>query len=198
MRYDQCEPGIEVNGESLGATIDAFRQYPTVVAKYLVKYGLVKVINGKPEPIDRQGWYPLDKWLAAYQAIARDVGLNSLYTIGKKIPENAAFPPHLTDIRSALASLDIAYHLNHRKNGVLMFDPKTGVMLEGIGHVRAELSETERRATLVCEQPYPCEFDRGLISALANRFEPMAKTVHDNGAPCRKKGDLSCTYIVSW
>lgn len=198
MRYDQCEPGIEVNGESLGATIDAFKQYPTVVAKYLAKYGLVKVTNGKPEAIDRSAWYPLDKWLAAYQAIAKDVGLNSLYTIGKKIPENAAFPPHLTDIRSALASLDIAYHLNHRKNGILMFDPKTGVMLEGIGHVRAEFQENERRAMLICEMPYPCEFDRGLITALANRFEPMAKTVHDNNAPCRKKGDSNCTYIVSW
>jgi hypothetical protein len=198
MRYDQCEPGIEVNGESLGATIDAFRQYPTVVAKYLAKYGLVKVTNGKPESIDRSAWYPLDKWLAAYQAIAKDVGLNSLYTIGKKIPENAAFPPHLTDIRSALGSLDIAYHLNHRKNGTLMFDPKTGVMLEGIGHAWVEFAENERRATCVCEMPYPCEFDRGLITALANRFEPMAKTVHDNSRPCRKKGDSNCTYVVSW
>lgn len=198
MHYEQCEPGIEVNGESLGATIDAFKQYPTVVAKYMAKYGLVKVVNGKTEPIDRSAWYPLDKWLAAYQAIARDVGLNSLYTIGKKIPENAAFPPHLTDIKSALTSLDIAYHLNHRKNGVLMFDPKTGVMLEGIGHVRVEFKDEDKRAIVVCEQPYPCEFDRGLITALANRFEPMAKTVHDNSAPCRKKGDSSCTYIVSW
>ncbi len=82
-----------MNGESLGATVEAFRQYPAIVTKYLLKYGLVKAVNGKPEPVDRSAWYPLDKWLAAYQAIAKDVGINSLYTIGKKIPENAAFPP---------------------------------------------------------------------------------------------------------
>jgi hypothetical protein len=198
MRYEQCEPGIEVNGESLGATVDAFKQYPAVVSKYLVKYGLVRTVNGKPEPVDRSSWYPLDKWLAAYQEIAKEIGLNSLYTIGKKIPENAAFPPHLTDIRSALNSMDVAYHLNHRKDGVPMFDPATGVMLDGIGHIRTQAAENERRVTVICEQPYPCEFDRGLITALANRFEPMAKTLHDNSAPCRKKGDTSCTYHVSW
>lgn len=198
MHYEQCEPGIEVNGESLGATVDAFKQYPAVVSKYLVKYELVKSVNGKPEPIDRSAWYPFDRWLAAYQQIAKEIGVNSLYTIGKKIPENAAFPPHLTDIRSALGSMDVAYHLNHRKNGAPMFDPATGAMLEGIGHIRTQFFDNERRATVVCEEPYPCEFDRGLITALANRFEPMAKTLHDNSAPCRKKGDSSCTFHVSW
>ncbi len=198
MQYEQCDPDIEVNGESLGATVDAFKQYPSIVSKYLVKYGLVKTVNGKPEQIDRSAWYPLDKWLACYLAIAKDVGLNSLYTIGKKIPENAAFPPHLSDIRSALGSMDVAYHLNHRKGGLPMFDPATGTMLEGIGHIRVDFAENERRAAVVCEHPYPCEFDRGLVTALATRFEPMAKTVHDNGAPCRKKGASSCTYIVTW
>jgi hypothetical protein len=198
MRYEQCEPGIDVNGESLGAMVDAFRQYPTIVAKYLGQYGLTKVVHGKAEPIDRSSWYPLDKWLAAYQAIAKDVGVNSLYTIGKKVPENAMFPPHINDIRSALGGLDMSYHFVHRKNGAVMFDPATGVMLEGIGHIRTEISEGERKATIVCEEPYPCEFDRGLITALATRFEPGAKTIHDNGAPCRKKGDMSCTYLVSW
>lgn len=198
MHYEQCEPGIDVNGESLGATLDAFKQYPAIVTKYLVQYALVKVTNGKPEAIDRSGWYPLDKWLACYHAIAKDVGLNSLYTIGKKIPENATFPPHVNSIVAALGSLNIAYHMNHRKNGAPMFDPATGTLLTGIGEVRTAIKENERRAVVVMDNPYPCEFDRGLITALANRFEPMAKTVHDNGAPCRKKGDSTCTYIVSW
>lgn len=198
MQYEECEPGIEVNGESLGATVDAFRQYPTIVAKYLTQYGLTKIVNGKPEPIDRSSWYPLDKWLACYHAIAKDVGLNSLYTIGRKIPENAVFPAHVTDLETALTTLNAAFHFVHRKNGVPMFDPATGEMLPGIGSVTCQFSRNERKATMVFENPYPCEFDRGLVTALANRFEPMAKTVHDNAAPCRKKGGDSCTYIVTW
>lgn len=198
MQYDQCEPGIEVNGESLGATIDAFRHYPSIVSKYLAKFGLVKIVNGKPEPVDRSQWYPLDKWIACYQAIAKDVGLNSLYTIGKKIPENAVFPTHITDLRMVLTTLDQSYHFVHRKNGRVMFDPETGIMLEGIGHYLIDFRESERKATAVCEEPYPCEFDRGLLTGMAVRFEPMAKVVHDNNAPCRKKGASSCTYLVSW
>jgi hypothetical protein len=187
---------IEVNGESLGATVDAFRQYPSIVSKYLLQYEVVEK-SAKPLNIDRNAWYPLDKWLAAYAAIAKEVGLNSLYTIGKKIPENAAFPAHISDIYVALGSIDIAYHMNHRKAGVVMFDPQTGMMLEGIGHYAYRLEE-EQRAVLVCENPYPCEFDRGIITAMATRFAPTSRTVHDNDAPCRKKGGSSCTYIVWW
>lgn len=196
MQNQEIPSDIEVNGESLGATVDAFRQYPSIVSKYLLQYDVVGKTS-KPLQIDRSAWYPLDRWLAAYSAIAKEVGLNSLYTIGKKIPENAAFPPHISDIYTALAAIDVAYHMNHRKAGVLMFNPETGEMIEGIGHYTYR-PEGDQRAVLVCENPYPCEFDRGIISAMATRFEPGSKTVHDNEAPCRKKGGESCSYIVWW
>ena len=41
------------------------------------------------------------------------------------------FPPEINDVESAVRSIDIAFHLNQRKNGVVMYDPATGVMLEG-------------------------------------------------------------------
>jgi hypothetical protein len=195
MDKQLVEPGIEVNGEAVGAVVDAFKQYPSVVQKYLLKHGL---LSGKQGQIDRSAWYPLDSWLEAYQAIAKEVGLNSLYTIGRKIPENITLPPHINDIRSSLSSMDIGYHLNHRKNGSPMFDPATGQTLEGIGHYRSTLSADESRGTIVCENPYPCELDRGIVTGFATRFEPTARVTHDNTAPCRKKGANSCTYVVSW
>lgn len=189
------DPGIEVAGSSIGSMVDAFQQYPSIVMKYLVQHGLV---TGKKTEIDRTAWYPLHKWLDVYQAIAKDVGLNSLYTVGKKVPEYTELPPDVTDIRSVFRSLNIAYHLGHRKNGVVMFDPATGVMLDGIGTVSCEFAGNEQKLTLKFEIPYPCEFNRGLIHAFAMRFEPAARVVHDNNAPCRKKGGSSCTYLVSW
>lgn len=187
--------GIEVTGEALGAMLDAFRQYPSIVMKYLTKHGL---IDGKNGQIERSAWYPLGSWLAAYQAIAKDVGLNSLYTIGKKIPENAPLPPHIKDVRSALTGIDVAFHASHRKNGEPMWNAATGEMLEGIGHYKCELPENEQKTIVVCDSPYPCELDRGIVTGFATRFEPMAKIAHDNNAPCRKKGASSCTYVVSW
>jgi hypothetical protein len=198
MQFKVFEPGIEVSGASLGAIIDGFKKYPTVAMKYLTKYGLVKTVAGKPAEIDRGGWYSLETWLAAYEGIANEVGPNSLFGIGKSIPENATFPPHVVDIHSAIASIDVAFHMNHRKNGVVMFNPENGSMLEGIGHYAVQPSEKENRIICVCENPYPCDFDRGIITAMANRFEPLARTAHDNEAPCRKNGADSCTYVVMW
>lgn len=189
------DPGIDVSGGAIGSIVDAFQQYPSIVTKYLLKYGLVTSKQGQ---IDRTAWYPLNKWLEAYQSISKDIGLNSLYTIGKKIPENIALPPQITDIRSVFAAMDISYHMNHRKDGVLMVDMATGQMLEGIGHYTCEFANGENKLSLKCENPYPCELDRGLIQSFATRFEAMARVAHDNNAPCRKKGAGSCTYMVTW
>ena len=198
MQFKAFEPGIEVSGASLGAIVDGFRKYPTVAMKYLGRFGLVKNVAGKQAEIDRGGWYPLESWLAAYEGIAKEVGVNSLYSIGKGIPEAAVFPPEVNDIYSCLASIDVVYHLNHRKAGRPMFNPETGEMTEGIGHYKYQPVPNEKRIVFVGENPYPCDFDRGLVSAMAARFEAQSSTTHDNDAPCRKKGADSCTYVVRW
>jgi len=198
MQFKVFEPGVEVSGASLGAIVDGFKKYPTVAMKYLSKFGLTKSAPGKQPEVDRNGWYSLEDWLAAYEGIANEVGPNSLYGIGKSIPENAVFPPHVKDIYSAIGSIDVAFHMNHRKNGAPMFNPETGQMLEGIGHYKMEPVQGENRIICICENPYPCDFDRGIISAMASRFEALARTAHDNEAPCRKNGADSCTYVVMW
>ena len=198
MQFKVFEPGIEVSGASRGAIVDGFRKYPTVAFKYLSKHGLAKSGPGQAPEVDRNGWYRLEDWLAAYEGIANEIGVNSLYTIGKSIPENATFPPQVTDIHSAVASIDVAYHMNHRKKGMVMFNPETGEMLDGIGHYKYQPVQNENRIFCVCENPYPCDFDRGLVAAMAARFQPLARTAHDNEAPCRKNGADSCTYVVWW
>jgi hypothetical protein len=198
MKASECEAGIEVSGESLGAIVEGFKKYPSIASRYLAKYGLMSLDASGQMVVDRSKWYPLKEWLIAHEGIAQEIGHNSLYGIGKSVPENAVFPPHIKDIYSAIESIDVAYHLNHRRNGVLMFDPQTGMMLEGIGHYRVTRVPNEQQVSCVCDNPYPCEFDRGIISAMANRFERQARTVHDNEAPCRRKGADSCTYVVWW
>jgi len=198
MQFRPFEEGVEVSGENIGATLDGFKKYPSVAMKHLLRHGIVKSKPGEEPEIDRAAWYPLKAWLAAYEAIATEVGFNSLYSIGRTVPENAVFPPHIKDIHTAIASIDIAYHMNHRKNGEVMFDPSTGKMLDGIGHYGYEPIPNEKRIVCVCENPYPCDFDRGIVSAMATRFEPGASTVHDSDAPCRKKGAESCTFHVFW
>ena len=84
--------------------------------------------------IDLGGWYSQEKWLNVFEAISKEIGENTLKSIGLRIPANAQFPPWVKDIDSAIRAIDVAYHMNHRKKGALLFDLGTGKMTEGIGH----------------------------------------------------------------
>ena len=50
---------------------------------------------------------------------------------------------------------------------------------------------------IVCDNPYPCAFDQGLLETIAQRFEPSAKVTHEEGA-CRHEGGDACTFKVEW
>ena len=126
----------------------------------------------------------LDEAANALKQIAYTVGPHTLYNIGTKIPENAIFPPGIDSLEKAFESIDIAYHMNHR--GGEIGDYKFYKSTDGRFHYN-------------CTNPYPCEFDRGIIEGLARKFtsEGHFLTVrHDDSAPCRDRGDDSCTYDI--
>jgi hypothetical protein len=197
MQFKPFEQGIEVYGASIDAIVEAFRLFPSVALKQLVNYG-IGTIKGRDVVVDREAWYPMSNWLAAYESIAKTVGPRALMQIGQQIPKHAPFPPTINDIHSAMASMNAAYHMNHRKRGKVMFDPETGQLTPGIGSYGYTPVARERKIISVCENPYPCDFDKGIITALANRFEKMSRVVHDDDAPCRRTNADSCTYTISW
>ena len=54
---------------------------------------------------------------------------------------------------------------------------------------------------MTCDNPYPCDFDRGIIQALAERFQPPGSLVgcatRKTTPPCKKDGADSCVYTTS-
>ena len=74
----------------------------------------------------------------------------------------------------------------------------TGEMTEGIGHYGYEKVENKNKIISKCENPFPCYFDRGLLTAMAQKFENTAEVKHDDSKSCRRKGGESCTYIITW
>jgi methylthioribose-1-phosphate isomerase len=198
MQFQPLEPGIEVSGQSLGAFVQGFKAFRSIANKYMEMYGLVRAEVGKKPFVDTTRWYAQEAWLKAYECIVKEIGYSVLFDIGASIPQNAIFPPWIKDVDTAIQSIDVAYHMNHRKAGVVMFDEATGVMLEGIGHYGYRRIPAEQRIVSVCDTPYPCEVDFGIVSAMAEKFQRRAKTVHDEAAPCRKRGDRSCRYVVTW
>jgi hypothetical protein len=105
----------------------------------------------------------------------------------------------LDSIKPALASIDVAYHLNHRIGGRVLYDAASGATRDGIGHY-AFRDEGPRAALVVCDNPYPCAFDRGIVQAVAERFCAAGDRVAvEHLLPgCRRTGDGACRYRVSW
>ncbi len=199
MQYVPFERGIEVNGQTAYAVVDGFSAFRDIASEILIseKVG-IRGPDGLVQ-IDPASWYSQAAWLRSFERISRlDMGDAALFQIGLAIPLNAKFPDWVIDIETSIRAIDIAYHMNHRINGVPLFHADTGAMYEGIGHYGCEPGEVPRMLVSVCKNPYPCAFDRGILTSMAVKFEPHAKVVHDDRRPCRKKGADSCTYLIVW
>lgn len=192
MQYRAFEPGIEILGTSMLAMVGGFRPLRAIVDRMLCREGLLD----SPEVVDLDGWYSQQAWLDALREVDERFGTEILFNIGAEIPNNAVFPSSAVDVHSAVRSIDVAYHLNHRRDGKVMYDAETGKMLEGIGHYEYEKLGPSHILT-TCITPYPCEFDLGIVATMARRFEPRTIVEHV-GKPCRRHGAQACTYSLRW
>lgn len=188
-QYIAFRSDIELLGQSALSAFAAMGPYAALAHEILAMVGVGEVTA--------TCWIPQQPYLDAYKAIADRVGVHTLVAIGKKVPEFAVWPPEIDDIESGLRSIDVAYHMNHRRSGEVMFDPATGEMLDGIGHYGVE-HVGKRRIVMVCDTPYPSEFDRGIILGVGRRFEPTVEVEVDPSRPSRSQGADACTYLVTW
>lgn len=188
---------LSVSGSSTISIIDAVKGF-SVLVEELMKAMKIQTRNAEGKPaVDPAAWYPLEDYMPVYQKIESLLGGRGLEKVGATIPQFANMPANIRDIHSALASIDLAYHMNHRLNGKVMFNPATGEMLEGIGHVKSQPTPGKNEIVLVCDDMYPCRFNVGLIRGMAQRFQPQAVLSHDP-QQCRLKGASTCTYVVTW
>ena len=182
------EKEIEVNGQTILSIKKGLGQFAKTADEIFEAHGL-----GSIEP---EGWYSQQKWLDCFKQIAAKMGEKTLFQIGTKIPESAIFPPEIKDAHGALSAIDIAYHMNHRLKGKVLFDPTIGKISEGIGHYNYKKVD-DKSGQISCPNPYPCAFDKGIIQAMARRFAPNAIVEHDNG-DCRNKSNETCNYTIKW
>ncbi len=178
-QFKAFAPGVSVNGETVLSVVAGMGGFKAQALKILAKNGIEDPQPGK--------WYSQQAWLDSFKDISESIGAKILFEIGKKIPENAQWPPEIDSIEKALPSIDLAYRMNH-KDGE-------------IGHYNFKHKD-EKSGIMVCHNPYPCEFDRGILISVARKFKPASSpfvTVkHDDTAPCRTKGADSCTYLIAW
>jgi hypothetical protein len=164
----------EYHGAALRAVILGLADAEQLVKMILREHGL--------ESIEPDRWYDLSTARSIYQAVARRIGSRSLKAIGLKMVETAVFPPDLKDVRSVLAGLDAAYHMN--------------VKGHDIGGIACEFSAA-RSATITYSTLTPCALCLGIIEGCCRKYG--ARPLIDHGATgCRDRGDPSCIYRLSW
>jgi hypothetical protein len=180
-QYIPFDQNVEVNGQTILSFVNAMPTFRTAMLSTLATHGLVAI---EPEL-----WYAQKSWLNAFKEIGEKHGANTLFNIGKAIPENAIFPPNISDLHSALSSINVAYHLNHR-NGEIGY------------YQLLSFDEQHKVAVMECKNPYPSHFDRGIITTMAKKFKPAqnfaVNVILDDNLPSRLNGAESCTYRIAW
>lgn len=181
-QFKSFDDNVEVNGETVSAIVNAFPEYLTNMALQILKN------SGIENPIPGE-WYSQKSWLNAFKEIGDKFGSNTLFEIGKAIPSNAQFPSEIDTLEKALDSINVAYQMNHR-NGEIGYYKLVSIDLKG------------KTAVMNCKNPYPCDFDRGIITAMARKFRPLESNFPevylDETKPNRKGGDHESWYIVKW
>lgn len=174
-RFDQ---NVVVSGQSMLAVIEAMELFEKLACSILEKHGL--------GAIRADQWYPIQPYLDVYREIYERIGAKTMKTIGRKVPEKAFWPPEITTVEQALASIDVAYRMNHRGGeiGTYAFE-----------------KFTDHSGKMVCNNPYLCPFDFGLIEAVAQRFavrKLKVRVTHEHPETCRLNGDEACVYGIVW
>lgn len=170
----------EVLGKAFYAIIKAFPVGEDVRRVILLKNGL---------ELKEDEWYPQRKFLSALKELSEVIGEDMLEKSGELIPEHAVFPPEIKSLDQALASIDVAYQMNHR-NGE-------------IGHYKLiSFDDAEKVAVMECKNPYPSKFDLGLIRGMVKLFLPKTSFFYDvkidHTKETRANNGNSCTYIITW
>ncbi|MDC0712895.1 hypothetical protein POL68_30820 [Stigmatella sp. ncwal1] len=135
----------------------------------------------------QQAWYPLQKLLLCLNDIRSHIGPYTVHALGRHTARHITFAPSVDSFGESLFSLNEVYRMHHRGSGEIggfHYQPQSG-----------------RSAHVRCDNPYPCEFDQGLLESLFELFPPPESfrlRVTHAPASCRSKAADTCVYHLQW
>jgi hypothetical protein len=187
--------GIEVSGRVVFGLVQAFGQFKALAGKLLLAEGIGQKGADDSVIVNPEDWYPFDAFLRALANTGHQMGDSVLHQIGVSMASTVQWPPGVRDIQTLAQTMDMSYHLHHRRHGIAMGDPASGRIKEGIGHYlwRPRPDGTKEVEISI---PYPCAFDKGLMFGALRKLGIIGAILHDESLPCRKRGDKACVYVV--
>jgi len=145
--YEASSPKVEVDGRTVVAVVNGMLVRP--LARELMEAEGIRNVS----PGD---WIPKQAWLNVCRSVQENLGADTLYAIGRRIPYSAEFPDEqMHDVPSALAAIDVAYHMAHRGGEIGVYK----YVEAGPEHYQIQ-----------CDNPYPNVLDLGIVTSLVERF----------------------------
>jgi hypothetical protein len=168
-------PDATVSGGNILSMLAAMGPFRRRGEQILEENGIVGV--------EVERWYPLAAYVSALRAIGEKMGPNTLFQIGRQIPNHVPLPPGIDTFEKVLASFGMAFDMNHHGT-------QPGAITYTV--------QNPRNGTIVTGTPYPCDFDRGVIVGFFQKLLSTRVNVEPReGAPCKARGGETCTYGVT-
>jgi hypothetical protein len=171
---------VEIHGAHAQALLGRFG-YQALVSHFILREGL-------GEAFDPQAWYPALPLVRAAHHLVDELGPRVAFDPGRIARDRTG-----GDLVAMLGALDATYHRSFRLHGAPLVDEQ-GAPRPGIGRYLVEPGGAEIAVTAT--GPWPCAFDRAVVTGVALRAEPDAIVEHGAGDPCRGRGDRRCVYRV--
>ena len=169
----QIPPGATVSGGNILSMLAAMGPFRKRGEQILEEHAIKEV--------QAETWFPLAAYVRSLETIRDRMGPNTLYQIGRQIPNHVPLPPGIDTFPKVLASFGMAFDMNH----------------SGMAGVITYTLHGDRNATIVTGTPYPCDFDRGVISGFFHKLLSTRIVVDkDLDLDCKAKGGETCTYKV--
>jgi hypothetical protein len=187
--------GYEVSGLSVVGFVNGFAAFKSLATTFLTRENIGTLDREGTIVIEPQGWYPLDGYLRAFNAIARETGESVVRQLGMGVMQNVHWPKEANSLEGMVRLINVGYHMHHRRNGVPLYDAVKGPTPSAIGSYEGR-KVSDSVFVLECANPYPCLFDQGIVHGGLRRLgvKPGAVTVtHEASRPCRAKAGKSCT-----
>ncbi|MHA1521897.1 MAG: hypothetical protein ACTSVZ_12210 [Promethearchaeota archaeon] len=165
---------VKINGQTINSIKKA------LLSEKLASKFIIEAVG---EEVKDDEYYPADGFLRALNSIGEKMNVVILKKVGTKIMESAQWPPGVDSLESALKSISVAYKMNHRPNDTAIIGD----------YIYNKLSD--EACTITATNPYPCDFDEGIVEGVAKSFETNIFIEHVEGS-CRKNGDSKCVYLI--
>ena len=178
--FDCSDEKITVRRGVVDAFLAAFWPYKTRGERVVCRHLGIDRLGSDPEES-----FPASHFLAAMSELQDQFGAPFMRKVGSIIFDNAVFPPGIDNVAKGMELVHTAYYMNHS-------DEAKGRIGGYHWH-----PTSARAGKMLCDNPYPCAFDLGIIETIARRFEPEAKVAHEPGT-CRHQAGDACAYAVEW